>query len=295
MLWIALSVRDLFLPFPWRTTPDPADNFHRTLCRGWHCGATDYHAHQADEFTSLITGYVNRTVTTDFQKRIEALIRRGYNPALCMVGFFELFGLAGVAQNLTSAYAKLTVGASHKLWSCYEALSFHPNASDSFAYVTKAASLGGVWSMIQLGLRSGNESESLSLFRHLATAMTSGWWLKRRSGHDYASSVGTILGLDDGDLSAAWRRIERMAIEGHLPAALWMAEGLETGEIGRVNITEAVELLRGFVVRSPWVLDVDALLQTDDTFDRLALLNVAAKLGSDSADYLLSFPGFFGT
>jgi hypothetical protein len=294
MLLFTIALRDLFVPYPWRTTPDPSDNFHRFLCRGWHCAATEYHAHQTEEFNSLVNGYANGTVTTNFTQRIEALIQRGYDPAQCMAGFFELFGIAGFAQNFTSAYARLTAGAAHDLWSCYEALSFHPNVSDSFEYIEKAANLGGVWSMIQLGLRTRNQSESLKLFRHLATSMTSGWWKKRRSGQEYASAVGTILSLDDGDLNGSWQKIETLAVNGHLPAALWMAEGLETGEIGRKNITEAIELLKGFVVRSAWVIDLEALLEAENIFDRVALFKVAAKLGNPSVDYLLSYPSFFG-
>jgi hypothetical protein len=74
-----------------------------------------------------------------------------------------------------------------------------------------------------------------------------------------------------------------------------MAEGSETGEIGRVNITEAIELLKGFVVRSACVVDLEALLEAENVGDRVALLKVAAKLGSPAADYWLSYPSLFGS
>jgi hypothetical protein len=73
-----------------------------------------------------------------------------------------------------------------------------------------------------------------------------------------------------------------------------MAEGLETGEIGRNNISEAVELLKGFVVRGSWKIDLEAMIEADERFDRLALLHVAAKLGNPLAEALLSYPDVFG-
>jgi hypothetical protein len=278
---------------PWRTTPDPTDNFHRLLCRGWQCGASEYPIHKAEEFGDLIDGYTNGALTTAFPSRIRALIAREYHPALCMVGFFELYGLAGFPQNLTSAHAPLTAGASHDLWSCFEALSLHPEVSDSFGNVRKAANLGGVWSMIQVGLRSTNDTEAIRVLRHLATSMTPGWWKRRRSGHEYALAVATILRLDDKNLSDAWATIEKMAVDGHLPAAIWMAEGLETGEIGRKNVTEAIGLLRDFAVRSPWGIEIAAVLEAENEFDRIAVLRLAAKLGNPGAEALLSFPALF--
>ena len=246
-----------------------------------------YPAHQTQEFQELLESYENGS--TDLPEKVMVLVKRGYEPAVCMVGLFEMLGLA-FPKNLTSAYTHLMQGAEKNLWACQEALSFHPYTKDVRARVWAAANLGGIWSMIRKGLMSENVTEQLQIWKHLCTVQTSWWWKKRRSGLEYADAVGAILRLNSGNQSQAWTTIERLAKRGHLPAALWMAEGLETGEAGRTNLTEAVVLLQKFVLASPWTLD---LAGAQGPMDWTMFLHIAESLGNEFAPIMLSYPGLF--
>jgi hypothetical protein len=64
--------------------------------------------------------YIRRRINIKFRDGIDLLIRRGYHPALCPAGTFELLGIAGYAHDLASAYSHLSNGARHNIWSCFE-------------------------------------------------------------------------------------------------------------------------------------------------------------------------------
>jgi hypothetical protein len=87
--------------------------------------------------------------------------------------------------------------------------------------------------------------------------------------------------------------IENLGNSGHLPAALWMAEGLQTGEIGRVSLEEAVEVLRPLVLGGSWAIEVEEALEADNAFDRMQVLRMAAALGNSDAEAMLSYPALF--
>jgi hypothetical protein len=147
--------------------------------------------------------------------------------------------------------------------------------------------------MIRLARLTRNVTRSLELFRHIGTALTTTWWRLRRSGNEYAVAVGTILKLNDGNVKQAWTAIEGMARRGHLPAALWLAEGLETGEVGRVNRTEAIEILKDLILASHWTMDLEEIMEAETEFDRTQILRFAHALGNPYARYLLSYPTIF--
>ena len=74
---------------------------------------------------------------------------------------------------------------------------------------------------------------------------------------------------------------------------MWAAEGLETGEIGRKNISEARERLLKLVTIGPWKMELMPMLQSTENFDRLLLLKIAAIQGNDLAKLILSYPKLF--
>ena len=76
----------------------------------------------------------------------------------------------------------------------------------------------------------------------------------------------------------AWRVLDDLAHGGNLPAALWVAEGLQTGEMGRVNETEAVEVLRPFILKSQWSVDLSAMMKSTEVFDRHMVISIAKTL-----------------
>jgi hypothetical protein len=282
-----IATRANFLPVPWHTTPDPTDSLRRVLCHGWHCGFRDYPSHQSEELSELVSKYIGGRINSEFRDGIQLLARRGYRPA------FSMLGVAGFPRDVASAHANLSEGARHNIWSCLEALSFHPDALDRDTLIEKAANGGGIWSMIRLARRTANVTRSLDLFRRLATALTTTWWKLRPSGNEYAVAVATILSLNDGDRALAWAAIDQMAKRGHLPAALWLAEGLETGEVGRVNRTEAIEILQDLIVTSQWTMEIQPIMDAQNEFDKMEMLRFAHALGNPYARYLLSYPTVF--
>lgn len=278
-----------FIPWPWHTTPDASDNSRRQACKGWHCDQSKYPDHQASELQELLEGFENGSISSEFPVRVNHLISRGYSPALCLAGFFEMIGL-GFEKNLTASYDHLLDGAAKNIWSCHEALSFHPFTTDVYAHVRRGAELGGIWSMIRKGLMTNNETEAFQTFRHIALTMTSSWWKRRKSGLEYGDAVGAILKLNSLDVSEAWLTITKWATRYRtLPAAVWMAEGLQTGEIGRLNVSEAISVLRPFIVSSPWTVDVLRVMKSKDVFDKAAVLGIAEALGSEYARPLGSY------
>jgi hypothetical protein len=230
---------------------------------------------------------------SDFRKEVDFLIRRGYDPALCLVGFLEMVGMGGYPINLTLSLSHLTEGISHDLWACYDVLALHPSASDADSYLSLGSNLGGIWSMIRTGLTTANATKALGIFKHIGTALTAQWWKRRRSGFEYSDAVGAILGMNSKSSAEGWTTIERLGTSGHLPAALWLAEGLETGEIGRVDHREAVEVLKPIVLGGPWAIDLEEMFAATNEFDRIAVLKVASALGNSEADYMLSYPDLF--
>lgn len=282
-----------FLPYPYSTTPDPNDVFHRITCKGWACNLKLYPEHQKMEFDDTLDMYQNQTLINTVESKLKQLIRRDFHPAYCALGFFEMIGIAGITKNLTQSFIDLNEGSSYDIWSCHEILSYHPYTKDQMSYVRRAASKGAILSMIRLALETKNETESLLLLKHLATTQSSTWWKKRRSGIPFSDAISTILKLNDRNLTEAWKIIDDMSNENHLPASIWAAEGLQTGEIGRKNITEARMKLLPFVVNGHWKLDVAAMLKSTDEFDRYALLQIASLQGNKMATALLSYPKLF--
>ncbi|OHT07025.1 hypothetical protein TRFO_24750 [Tritrichomonas foetus] len=320
-LFFLLAIKH-FLPFPYQATPDPEDIFHRLLCRGWSCNEDLYPQHQADEFNDILDMYANGTLNVNLESKIRQLIRREYHPAKCAAGFFSLFGLANFSKNLTESYIELKEGSEFNLWSCHEALAFHPYEKDQIGHLRAASARGAILSSLRLAIITKNETESVDLLRHIATIQTAGWWRKRRSGIEYSDAIAKILRLheaenkeaeiikfdddsksssekthqnhDDGnDVRDAWATIDRMSGEGHLPAAIWAAEGLKTGEIGRKSLAEARAKLLPIVVSGPWRIDVASVVESDDTFDKVGVLKLAALLGNTIAEPLISFPQAF--
>lgn len=282
-----------YLPYLYNTTPDPNDIFHRLVCKGYACNIKLYPEHQKTEFDETLEMYQNETLSGTVESKLNQLIRREFHPAYCALGFFEMIGIAGIKKNLTQSFTHLTEGSNYDIWSCNEILSYHPFTTDQLYYVRRAASKGAILSMIRLALETENETESLFLLKHLATVESTTWWKKRRSGITFSDAVSTILKLNNRNLSEAWKIIEGMSNENHLPASIWVAEGLQTGEIGRKNLTEARMKLIPFVVNGHWKISVASMLKSKDDFDRYELLKMASKQGNKMAEELLSYPKLF--
>ena len=283
-----------FLPIQWATTPNANDTFHKFACKGWSCFQDQYHKHQEDEFNEIIEMYQNGTIDKEFPVKLFGLLNRGYEPAYCAIGLFQMIGVGHFKKNLTTSYSNLIEGSKKNIWSCNEALSFHPYIIDNGGNYTRiAASQGAVWSMHRLLLETPNSTESLDLLMHLSSVAAQYWWKRRLSGAEYSEAVSTILGHTNGSIRASWRVLERLSSEGHLPAAIWKADGLRTGEIGRANVTEAIETLLPFVSASTWMIDVSCALRSAEKFDIEMVLRMASLLGNRDAEYLLSFHHLF--
>lgn len=292
ILFVLFINARIYLPFPYNTTPNPKDIFHRYLCRGWACNEP-YPLHQRTEFEDMLDMYQNETFRGSIEIKLQQLIKRDFHPAYCTLGFLEMTGLAGIQQNLTRSFDHLNAGANLNLWSCHEALSYHPWTKSPIHHIQKAVERGSVLSMLRLAIETENETESLYLLKYLATVQSTNWWKKRRSGLVYSDAISAILHLNDRNVTEAWHVIDELSLQGHLPATLWAAEGLETGEIGRKNISEARERLLKLVTIGPWKMELMPMLQSTENFDRLLLLKIAAIQGNDLAKLILSYPKLF--
>ena len=285
-----------FIIWPYYITPNHNDVFHRYICKGFACHENDYPNHQITEFNDLITKYENYELDENdlnLENQISQLIKRGFYPGYCCAGLFEMLGMAGFKQNISGSYEKLMMGSSYKLWSCNEVLSYHPLTKDPLSYVRLAASQGGIRSMLRLALETKNQTESLELLKYLATIQSSKWWKMRRSGIEYSDALSTILKLNNRNITEAWKIIDNMSDEGHLPAALWAAEGLTTGEIGRKNITEAIQKLLPIVITGQWQINIAKVIDSDDSFDKKMVYKMSSLLGNPHADSILSFSKLF--
>jgi len=292
MLFLICTKR--FFVQPWYTIPDPSDSSRRLLCKGWACNVKGYHQHQIDEFQDIIGRYLNESQDISIKKNISNLIQRGFHPGLCAAGFFSMIGLAGFEQNLTKSHELLTNGSNNGIWSCLDALSFHPFTRNNSTNIGLAASMGGVWSMIKYSIQNyeKNNTMSLNMLRHLATSATTGWWKKRRSGEKFSNLVSVILGLKSGHLSDTWKEMISLEEEGHLPAALWVAEGYYTGEIGTIDLKKAYDTILPYVINGPWKIDLSAVLESEDDFDKKIMYSISSDMGDKSADALVSFKQF---
>ncbi|KAH0788759.1 hypothetical protein GPJ56_007441 [Histomonas meleagridis] len=280
-----------FIPMQWATTPNANDTFHKFACKGWSCFQNSYLKHQEDEFNEIIEMFQNYTINETFPAKLFSLLDRGYEPAYCAIGLFEMIGFGYFEKNLTSSYNNLIEGSKKGMWSCNEALSFHPFGNKNYTKI--AASQGAIWSMFRLSLETSNATESLDLLMHLATISSYYWWKRRLSGPEYSDAISVILGLTYGDKAKAWKILERLTDEGNLPSAIWKAEGLRTGEIGRVNVTEAIETLKPFISSSRWMIDLNGAIKSNDKFDLKMVIEISSLLGNSNAKALLSFPYLF--
>ena len=291
---------------PWYISPDVHDNLKRMVCWGWTCHSSEYLEHQKIEFREILGNYTENTYNQSLKDDIFNLIHRGYKPALCAAGFYHLIGYADFEKNLTKSYELLKNGSKTNLWACHDILAFHPLETNQDEEMKLSIQSGGIWSMIKYILKNypDNINTSLIYEKHLATAATYNWWKRRRSGNEFAKNVAVILNVSEGfsltpvnysseDLQNAWKFMENESKKGHIPAALWTAEGLITGEIGRKNLTEAYEVLLPFVLNGQWSIDTAEVLDKRDEIDIDIVMNIAAQLNNSLANAYLSYKYLF--
>ena len=285
MIFLNFLILKRFLPQPWYTIPDINDSFRRLLCKGWNCNIKGYHQHQSDEFSNIIGSYINMTLKGNFKDQLYKLVDRGYDPALCAIGFFELIGYEGFKQNFTSSYNNLIKGSNKGLWSCDDTLAFHP------FYNLSINLTGGVWSMIKFSLNNIkiNITESILILKHIVTASSTTWWKRRRSGEEFSDNIGIILGLYQGNITKSWEILLDLSKNGHLPASLWVSEGYFTGEIGEINYNKSLNILLPFIINGPWKIDLLLSLESNESFNKTTLYNISSQIGDNNGDILNSF------
>ena len=259
------------------------------MCKGWTCETNDYLPHQCDEFDSIIDNYIDEKYPEGLVDKMERYISRGFYPAYCAVGFFSLVGMSGFKKNLTKSYEYLMKGTEYDIWSCYDILSFHPFTKNIKEHLENATSKGAVWSMLYNAFSSENKTKSLELLIHVLTASTPGWWKKRRSGEEYADAVGSILNMNGKSKENAWDKLKELASKGNLPAAIWVADGYRTGEIGEQNAEKGIKVLIPYISSSPWKFDISDLLEAKDIEDKSILLDIASKTGQLPARAIQSY------
>ena len=278
-----------FFPQPWYAIPKKNATVKHFLCKGWTCQTTNLPSHQTDEFDQLIDGYIDGNYPEGLEKKMAQYISRGYYPAYCAAGFFALIGTAGIKQNLTKSYELLMKGAEHDFWSCYDILSFHPMTKNRTENIKKAVEKGAIWSTIYEGMTSENKTYALELLIHVITSESSGWWKRRRSGTKYAEAIASILNMNDRNKTEAWETLEDLAKLGNLPAAIWVADGYRTGEIGEKNPEIGINVLMPYISNGPWKMDLIGLLDTNDVERKDIIVDIASKIGQSSAGAISSF------
>ena len=291
---------------PWYISPDVQDNLKRMICWGWTCHTQEYLDHQKTEFREILDNYTENSYNQSLKDGIYQLIYRGYSPALCAAGFFHLIGYGDFEKNHTKSYNLLKEGTKKNLWACHDILAFHPLETNQDEEMRLSVQSGGIWSMVKYILKNypNNINTSLLYAKHLVTASTYHWWKRRRSGTEFAKNVAIILNVSEyssfgplqyspTDLQNAWKFMETESKKGNIPAALWTAEGLITGELGRRNLTEAYEVLLPFVLRGQWSIDTAEVLDNQDEIDIDIIMNIAAQLNDSLANAYLSFKHLF--
>jgi hypothetical protein len=68
---------------------------------------------------------------------------------------------------------------------------------------------------------------------------------------------------------------------------------LRKREVGRVNRTEAIEILEELIGASDWTIDLHQIFEAKNEFDRTEMLDFADALGNPYARCLLSYPTIF--
>ena len=278
-----------FFPQPWYAIPPKKATVKHFLCKGWTCETTNLPSHQTDEFDQLIDGFIDGKYPEGLEKKMAQYISRGYYPAYCAAGFFAMIGTAGIKQNFTKSYELLKKGAEHDFWACYDILSFHPMTQNRTENVKKAVEKGAIWSTIYDALTSENKTYALELLIHVTTSETSGWWKRRRSGTKYAESVASILNMNDKNKTEAWETLKHLANNGNLPAAIWVADGYRTGEIGVKSAEIGINIMMPFISNGPWKMDLIGLLDTKDVERKDIIVDIASKIGQSSAEAISSF------
>ncbi|EAY21726.1 hypothetical protein TVAG_237520 [Trichomonas vaginalis G3] len=282
---------------PWYIIPYKNDTIKRFLCKGWSCEASNYKPHQLDEFDDVINSYINGTYESNLERKLIQFISRGYYPAYCAAGLFAMTGLGNFTQNLTRSYIMLNKGAEYGLWSCFDTLTFHPFTENPFEFSKIAMKYGGVWSTIYYALenikQNGDAMESLEILSHVETGATSGWWKKRRSGKAYANALSVIMNMTEGNVQESWETMLNLSRGSNLPAALWVADGYKTGEIGRVDPKEGVKNLIPYLSTGPWRIDVASIIESNETVNKTLLFDIASKIGNNYAQAISSFPQIY--
>lgn len=296
MIIFSLCVQNLVI-HPWYIIPYKNDSIKRFLCKGWSCEASKYPPHQVDEFDEVIDGYINGSYTENLERKMIQFISRGYDPAYCAAGLFTMTGTGQFKQNLSRSYNMLTKGAEKGIWSCIDSLTFHPFTPNPIEQAKIAMNYGGVWSTLYFTLENikngANLTESLEILSHLETGATSGWWKKRRSGKQYAKALSVIMNMTEGDKTEAWEIMVDLAEGSNLPAALWVADGYKTGEIGKVNPLEGINILKPYISAGPWKIDVTAVIESKEELNKTIIFDIASKIGNSNADALSSFVHLF--
>lgn len=282
-----------FVPYQWYTNPDPMNTFRRTLCKGWTCGIDGYPQHQMTEMEDLIAMYANGTIDGRLNDSLIRLYNRGFKPAACPISFFYMLGSCDFSLDLNQSLHYLAEVENESYWACNEIMSYHPYITEHDNFTEKAMKSGAIWSMVSHSFKNPNVSEAVIYLKHLATAATTGWWKKRRSGLEYAEALKVILKLAEGDKMDAWATLGILAQESNLPAAIWIADGYATGEFGMRNYGEAFRVLKPYIIHGPWAIDLADVINSCEKFDKVAFMKIASSIGNEFANSIVSFPYLF--
>jgi len=295
MSFLFLICSRRFVFNPWYCPPISEDPSMRTLCRGWSCGSSKDNITTNERINERVNKYRNNTLNSTLQHSLKRYVKTEFPPAVCLAGLFHLFGIGGYEENAELSLSLLQKGADIGFWACYEALAFHPFVKDRKAFMKKAASMGSVFAMLDVAFEHLSQSPpnftaAVAILRHLGTASISSWYRKKRGGMQFAEATKSIYVGSEKEKEGAWKAMKELAKRGHLPAALWLADGLLTEKTSIASFPEVVNFLVPLIKNGPWKYDPVEIASSKEDFNKTTTLQYLKNMGNELASALLSYP-----
>ncbi|OHT07392.1 hypothetical protein TRFO_24407 [Tritrichomonas foetus] len=270
----------------------------KVICRGWTCGNSKNNLTQNDNFIQIIRDYKENILNMSLSTALDKFLLDGFIPAISAAGLFHLFEIDDFSYNPQKSLELLKKCASDGYWACHEHLAFHPlitNPSEQDFHLHEGAKLGSVSSMYTIALNCiENEKyeEANNYLFHLLYAISGNWFQKRRAGLEYADDVKSIL-LNNNKSLHSWRDLKKKAKSGHLPAALWIFDGLRTGRFNEISAKEMAFLASNYVENGLLKTDALSALNSKDRFNKKEVMKYLVRMGDKVAEAFLSYPDFF--
>ena len=279
---------------PWWIPSEIEDPSMRQLCRGWSCGSSKENITLNEKFNLKISKYKNNSLNSTLYKSLNKLVHSGYVPAICASGFFHLIGIGNYEINIEKSLNLLNYGASLNFWSCHEILAFHPNSTNKEFHLEKASNLGSVLAKIKIANKfitqyPYNYIEATKILKHLGTTSISSWFKKKRSGIEFSKIIKEIYLNEFENHTNNYLKLKKMALNNHLPAILWLTDGLLKNKTNIINYQEISNILLPLIQNGPWRFEPNELLFNKDKINKKNLLNYLINLNNPLIDALNSY------